>query len=264
MNEISDVELLDLYRLSGVTEVISETPADRFAQAQKNAETMPFNAALPPQHAPVVPVYAAQASPAPQTVFAPVAAATLDELKAALQNFEGCGLKKTARNLVFGTGKADRPDVMIVGEAPGEQEDLQGKPFVGASGRLLDLMLASIGLSREESVYITNVVPWRPPVNRKPSEDEIAACLPFLRRHIALVSPKVLLLLGNISLSAVLNVTTGITRARGIWHSYEQDGLFIPAMASFHPAYLLRSPAQKKNAWHDLLCVRGKLDSLRE
>lgn len=263
MTEISDLELLDLYRLSGVTEVIADAPADRFAQAQKSAETMQFNAALPPQHTPAAPVYAAQASPAPQTAFAPVTAATLDELKAALQNFEGCALKKTARNLVFGTGNATRPDVMIIGEAPGEQEDLQGLPFVGASGRLLDQMLASIGLSREQSVYIANVVPWRPPVNRKPSEDEIAACLPFLRRHIALVAPKILLLLGGISLSAVLNVTTGITRARGVWHTYEQDGLFIPVMASFHPAYLLRSPAQKKNAWHDLLCVRGKLDSLQ-
>ena len=152
---------------------------------------------------------------------------------------------------------------MIVGEAPGEQEDRQGLPFVGASGRLLDLMLSSVGLSRESSVYITNVVPWRPPVNRKPSEDEIAACLPFLRRHILLVNPKILLLLGGISLSAVLRVSEGITKARGIWHSYEQDGLCLPAIASFHPAYLLRTPAQKKNSWNDLLCVRAKLDSLQ-
>ena len=254
---VSTTELLDFYRLSGVTEVISDSPVDRFAvQTQETEKPIVQKTVSPRLYPPVTTFVAENASP-------PVAAQNLEQLRSLLEQFDGCGLKKTAQNLVFGTGKAQNPDVMIIGEAPGEQEDRQGLPFVGASGRLLDLMLSSVGLSRESSVYITNVVPWRPPVNRKPSEDEIAACLPFLRRHILLVNPKILLLLGGISLSAVLRVSEGITKARGIWHSYEQDGLCLPAIASFHPAYLLRTPAQKKNSWNDLLCVRAKLDSLQ-
>lgn len=253
----STTELLDFYRLSGVTEIISDSPVDRFVLQKQETQKQVVPKTV---SAPVYP----SVTPLPvQEQKAPVMAENLEQLRSLLEQFDGCGLKKTAQNLVFGTGKAQNPDVMIIGEAPGEQEDIQGLPFVGASGKLLDSILLSVGLSREDSVYITNVVPWRPPGNRKPSEDEIASCLPFLRRHILLVKPKVLLLLGGISLSAVLRIPEGITKARGIWHIYEQDGLCLPAIASFHPAYLLRTPSQKKNSWNDLLCVRAKLDSLQ-
>ena len=252
MIESSFLETLDLYCLSGVDEVVADAPVNRFFA---DASDFP-----PPAESPrPIPENPNFFSAAP----AAVKAQGLPELKAMLENFDGCGLRKTAQNLVFGTGQAVSPDVMIVGEAPGAEEDRIGEPFVGASGRLLDLMLKSINLSRRESVYITNVVPWRPPANRKPSEDEISACLPFLRCHISLVKPKILLLLGGISLSAVLRVSGGITKSRGIWMTYESDDkTLLPAMASFHPAYLLRTASQKKNAWRDFLCVRAKLNEL--
>ncbi|MFO1189425.1 MAG: uracil-DNA glycosylase [Alphaproteobacteria bacterium] len=188
------------------------------------------------------------------------AAATLPELLAALRSFEGCALKHTAMNLVFGDGNPAAP-VMLVGEAPGADEDRQGKPFVGASGRLLDRMLGAIGLDRQ-SAYITNVLPWRPPGNRSPTSDEIASCLPFVERHIELVDPQILVLVGGISAKALLGRTEGITRLRGQWFNFSSLGLArpCPAIAMFHPAYLLRSPGQKRLAWRDLLAIRLRLD----
>jgi DNA polymerase len=187
---------------------------------------------------------------------AAAAASTLDELRAAIGAYEHCALKRGARNLVFSDGAPDAR-VMIVGEAPGRDEDLQGRPFVGRAGQLLDRMLAPLGLSRAENVYITNVLPWRPPQNRDPRPDEIAMMKPFLARHIALVDPDLLVIMGNISCDALLG-RRGITRLRGTWA--EAEGR--PAMPMFHPAYLLRQPQMKREAWADMLAVGAKLRAL--
>ena len=177
-------------------------------------------------------------------------------LRAALAAFDGCGLKETASNLVFADGNPDA-DLMLIGEAPGADEDRRGPPFVGVSGQLLDHMLASIGRDRG-SCYITNMLPWRPPGNRQPTAAELAACLPFLRRHIQLAAPRVLVFVGGTSAKTLLARSEGIMRLRGRWYDYAPGGerAPIPALAIFHPAYLLRSPAQKALAWRDLLTLK--------
>lgn len=185
------------------------------------------------------------------------ACASIAQLKSALQAFEGCGLRATATNLVFADGNPEA-DLMLIGEAPGREEDRLGLPFVGTGGQLLDRMLAAIGLDRTNA-YIGNVIFWRPPGNRNPSSEEIAACLPFVERHIELAQPKVILLLGAIAAKTLLNETDGITRLRGKWFDYKVGGQTIPAMATFHPAYLLREPGQKRNVWRDLLNVAERL-----
>lgn len=192
---------------------------------------------------------------------AAAAADTLEALRAALEAFEGCALKHTATKLVFADGNP-QAKVMIIGEAPGRDEDRIGKPFVGASGKLLDKMLAAIGLSREENVYITNVINWRPPGNRDPSDSEIAMFMPFLQRHIALVNPDFLLLAGGVPAKRLLDTTQGITRQRGKWVDYTPPGSEtpIPALPVFHPAYLLRNPIQKRHAWRDLRALKARLD----
>ena len=182
---------------------------------------------------------------------------SIAQLKSALQAYEGCGLRATATHLVFADGNPEA-DLMLIGEAPGREEDRLGLPFVGTSGQLLDRMLAAIGLDRTNA-YIGNVIFWRPPGNRNPSSEEIAACLPFVERHIELAQPKVILLLGAIAAKTLLNETDGITRLRGKWFDYKVGGQTIPAMATFHPAYLLREPGQKRNAWRDLLNVAEQL-----
>ena len=187
---------------------------------------------------------------------AAVTAATLDDLRAILDRFDGCALKATASRLVFADGNpAGR--VMLVGEAPGRDEDIQGLPFVGRSGQLLDRMLAAIGLDRA-SVYIANVVPWRPPGNRTPTPQETQICLPFIRRQIELADPDLLVCLGGPSAQALLGVREGITRIRGRWFAY-QSAREIRAIATFHPAFLLRSPLQKRIAWRDFLAIRKAL-----
>lgn len=185
-------------------------------------------------------------------------AQTLEALEAALRSFDGCPLKATAMNTVFADGNPQAP-VMLIGEAPGEDEDRQGKPFVGVSGKLLDRMLAQIGLDRGK-VYITNILPWRPPGNRSPTQAEIAACLPFLERHVELVRPKLLVALGGVSAKTLLNRAEGITRLRGQWRSYEGTGTPIPLMPMLHPAYLLRNPIAKREAWRDMLALQQKID----
>ena len=187
---------------------------------------------------------------------AAVTAATLDDLHAILDRFDGCALKATASRLVFADGNpAGR--VMLVGEAPGRDEDIQGLPFVGRSGQLLDRMLAAIGLDRT-SVYIANVVPWRPPGNRTPTPQETQICLPFIRRQIELADPDLLVCLGGPSAQALLGVREGITRIRGRWFAY-QSAHEIRAIATFHPAFLLRSPLQKRFAWRDFLAIKKAL-----
>jgi DNA polymerase len=178
-------------------------------------------------------------------------------LRAAMAAFEGCALKQTATRLVFADGNPAAP-VMLIGEAPGRDEDLQGLPFVGESGKLLDRMLAAIGLDRS-GCYITNILPWRPPGNRTPAAEEVAAFLPFLRRHIALVRPRYLVLLGNAAVQAVLERREGISRLRGRWIDYEIEDFVVPALPTYHPAFLLRQAGQKREAWRDFLILRQRL-----
>lgn len=193
-------------------------------------------------------------------------AKTLDDLKAALEQFEGCPLKTTAMNTVFARGNP-ASGLMIVGEAPGREEDEQGAPFVGRSGQLLDKMLAAIGLGPDDA-YITNIVNWRPPGNRKPTDAEVAACLPFAERHIALVKPKLLVFAGGISAQTLLRARSGIMSLRGRWTEYrvkdeqfEESGT-IPALPVFHPAFLLRRPQEKRRAWADMLSLQERLEAL--
>lgn len=234
----------------GADEAIGETSVDRFAEAQ--ARPAP----------PVARRVAEAAPPAAEVSTEALAAACGDlaGLRAALAAFEGCALKKGAKTLVFADGHPGAR-VMIVGEAPGREEDMAGLPFVGRSGQLLDRMLAAIGLSRRaedaaDAVYITNVLPWRPPANRDPSGDEVAMLRPFLMRHIALKAPEVLVVMGNAAAKTVLATETGITRLRGTWA--ELDG--VPVLPMFHPSALLRDPLKKREAWADLLALRALLD----
>jgi len=187
-------------------------------------------------------------------------AGSIDELAALVAAFDDCPLKRTATKTVFIAGNPAAP-VMFIGEAPGADEDRIGRPFVGRAGQLLDRMLAAIGLDRT-TVQITNVIYWRPPGNRKPTTAEIAACLPFVLRHIALANPKVLVLCGGTAASALLPVSDGITRLRGRWFELSVPGLDkpVPTLPMFHPAFLLRTPERKREAWRDLLALKAKLD----
>ncbi|GGE38915.1 DNA polymerase [Marinicauda pacifica] len=193
-------------------------------------------------------------------------AQSLDALKAALDAFEGCPLKTTAKSTVFARGNPEAA-IMVVGEAPGREEDDQGQPFVGRSGQLLDRMFAAIGLD-ESQLYITNIVNWRPPGNRKPTDAEIAACLPFAERHIALAKPKLLVFAGGISAQTLLRAKSGIMSLRGRWTEYRvKDEAFeeagsIPALPIFHPAFLLRRPQEKRRAWADMLSLQERLETL--
>jgi DNA polymerase len=224
---------------AGLDWASAETPVDRFAETAAPALAEAPVAADPSAH------------PARR-------ARTLDELRAALEAFEGCALKATATQLAFADGVAGAP-VMVIGEAPGAEEDRAGKPFVGRAGRLLDKMLAAIGLDRTKNVYIANVVPWRPPGNRTPSPQESAACLPFLMRQIELCAPQIILCVGGPSTQTVLGVKDGIMRARGTWRDFASHGVQARAMATLHPAYLLRQPAHKGLVWRDLRAVRAEL-----
>ncbi|MBS0524852.1 MAG: uracil-DNA glycosylase [Proteobacteria bacterium] len=272
--------LLRWYVDQGVDEAVGEEPVDRFAAptpppaaaATATATAMPI---APAARAPA-PVRAPPPPPAaprgpvplesPQLVEDARALAngcsTLAELEAAVRGFEGCALKRTAKNTVFADGIAGAP-VMIVGEAPGADEDRLGKPFVGVSGQLMDRMMGAIGLTRDGGFYITNILFWRPPGNRTPTTTEQGMCLAFTRRHIELAKPKVLVLAGGVAVKAVLDTTEGITRLRGKWTGYTLgDGTVIPTMPTFHPAYLLRTPASKRQSWQDLLAIDKKLKEL--
>lgn len=193
------------------------------------------------------------ANPA-ETAALAAGAQTLDALRAVMEAYEGCTLKKRATQLVFADGNP-KAEVMLVGEGPGEQEDLSGKPFVGRAGQLLDRMLAAIGLDRSK-VYIANMVPWRPPGNRDPSPEELALCTPFLLRQVELVAPKFLVTLGNVPTKALFETSNGITRMRGQWRDLTIGNHPVKALATLHPAYLLRTPASKALAWQDMLSLK--------
>src|SRR6201999_2168133 len=194
-------------------------------------------------------------------IAASAAAMDLAQLKVALETFEGSALKRMATNTVFSDGVAESR-IMLIGEAPGRDEDRLGKPFVGRAGQLLDKMMASIGLDRQKNAYITNVINLRPPDNRDPSPEEAAACLPFLRRHIELAQPKVIILLGAVAARHVVGVSDGIMKLRGRWMEYRVGDRMVPLMPTLHPAYLLRQPAHKKLAWRDLQAVRARMAEL--
>ena len=185
-------------------------------------------------------------------------AATLEALQAALARFEGCALRFTAKQLVFADGNP-QARVMFVGEAPGAEEDREGLPFVGRAGKLLDRMLAAIGLDRKQ-VYIANIVPWRPPGNRTPTPQESAICYPFIRRQIELVNPDFLVCLGRPSMQTLLGIKEGIRGIRGRWFDYDTGTRTIRALVAFHPAYLLRSPLEKRHAWRDMLALKKAMD----
>jgi DNA polymerase len=260
--------LLRWYVDQGLDEVVGEQAIDRFAApppaivapaAQPARAPTPIRAPVPPPRAPVP-------LESPQLVEDARALAercnTLAELEAVVRAFEGCALKRTAKNTVFADGTPGAP-VMVVGEAPGADEDRLGKPFVGVSGQLMDRMMEAIGLTRAGGFYITNILFWRPPGNRTPTLAEQAMCLAFTRRHVELAKPKVLVLAGGVSAKAVLDTTEGIMRLRGKWASYRlSDGTELPTMPTFHPAYLLRTPASKRQSWQDLLAIDRKLKEL--
>ena len=245
---VRPLDLLDWYVEAGADEAIGERPRDRFADsAPKPATPAPRlpGAATPP------------AAGSAREIAA--SCTTTDQLVAAIRAFDGCALKETATNTVIYDGNPEAP-IVFVGEAPGAEEDRQGVPFVGRAGRLLDRMLAAIGLDRGTAL-ITNIVFWRPPGNRTPTADEVATCLPFAQREIELIRPEVLVLIGGISAKAMLGRSEGITRLRGIWQGYQSAGLDAPidAIATYHPAFLLRQPMRKREAWRDLLAIKARL-----
>ncbi len=237
----------------GATEAIGDAPVDRY----ELAKTRPVAAAA--KAAPPAPErQAPQIDPVAEARVLAAAAGDLAGLKAALAQFEHCELKRGARNLVFSDGRPGAR-VMIVGEAPGRDEDIQGKPFVGRAGQLLDRMFAAIGLSRDtpepaRALYITNVLPWRPPQNRDPKPEEITMLLPFVERHVELAAPDLLIAMGNHACSALLG-KRGITRLRGNWAT----ALGRPVLPMFHPAYLLRTDSAKRETWADLLDLQARL-----
>ena len=184
---------------------------------------------------------------------------SLEQLKSYMSNFKGCELYKSSTNMVFSDGNP-KSKIMLIGEAPGHDEDIQGKPFVGRSGKLLDKMLEAIELNREK-VYIANIIPWRPPSNRRPTDEEIEICLPFIKKHIELIKPKVLMLLGSTATFALLKNTEGITKIRGKWVDLNLNSISVPTLPTFHPAFLLRQPAQKKHVWEDLKSLQNKVSN---
>jgi uracil-DNA glycosylase family 4 len=263
-------ELLVFYLEAGVDALVGEVPVDRFADAETQAKeppraepaSAPAARKPPPRHPSPASGSTAPAPPAPEAAVmaartAAKNAASLEELRAILDGFDGCALKGTARQLVFADGNP-QARVMFVGEAPGRDEDLEGLPFVGRSGQLLDRMLAAIGLDRTNA-YIANVIPWRPPGNRTPTPQETSICLPFTRRQIELADPDVLVCLGSPAAQALLEAKDGIMKTRGRWFKYQTGTREIRAIATFHPAYLLRQPLQKRLAWRDFLAIKQAL-----
>jgi uracil-DNA glycosylase family 4 len=255
-------ELLAFYLEAGVDCALLDEPVNWVA-----GESV-AGPAEPPQPAPVgtapaaMPPMRAEAAPAPEVAIqsareAARTAPSLEVLRTMLEQFDGCALKSTATRLVFADGNP-QARIMFVGEAPGREEDIEGLPFVGRSGQLLNRMISAIGLDRTK-VYIANVIPWRPPGNRTPTPQETQICLPFIQRQIELVNPDVLVTLGNPSTQTLLSTREGIMKTRGRWFDYDTGTRTIKAMATFHPAYLLRSPSYKRLAWQDLCAIAKAL-----
>jgi uracil-DNA glycosylase len=262
-------QLLAFYLEAGVDCALAEEPVNRLADpdivpapAARPSELVLSQLVRSPPSA-AVPAGRGEAAPAPEAAIqsareAARTAPTLEVLRELLENFDGCALKSTATRLVFADGNP-QARIMFVGEAPGREEDLEGLPFVGRSGKLLDRMIAAIGLNRGNA-YIANVIPWRPPGNRTPTPQETQICLPFIQRQIELVNPDVLVTLGNPSTQTLLSTREGIMKSRGKWVDYDTGTRVIRAMATFHPAYLLRSPSYKKMSWQDLRAIAKALE----
>lgn len=273
--------LLDWYQAMGADEAVGETPVDwisrggtdtpSFSMPRPQAEDGPPAASKAPAPSMARSERIAPPSTLPRPAAAPqpesnaearaaaAAARSLDELGAALARFEGCTLKATAKNLCFYRGAA-RARLMLIGEAPGRDEDLEGRPFVGRAGQLLDKMLAAAGLTID-AVHITNIVYWRPPGNRTPTVQEAEACRPFLERQIELVAPEIILLLGGAAAKQILADAEGIMKLRGQWRTLSIASREVRTMATLHPAFLLRSPAHKRQAWRDILVAKSALQS---
>ena len=261
-------QLLAFYLEAGVDCALTDEPVNRLSDpdiAQRAIETAPPNPVSPiPATIPaMLPAARGEPAPAPEAAIlsareAARTAPTLEALRELLEKFDGCALKSTATRLVFADGNP-QARIMFVGEAPGREEDLEGLPFVGRSGKLLDRMIAAIGLDRS-TAYIANVIPWRPPGNRTPTPQETQICLPFIRRQIELVNPDVLVTLGNPSTQTLLSTREGIMKTRGRWVDFDTGTRVIRALATFHPAYLLRSPSYKRMAWQDLRAIAKALE----
>ena len=238
------LNLLNLYKESGVNELISSRPKNRTVRqkdyvSKKMQKSDEMNSAKVSEEINLQGIN------------------TLEELKLKMSTFQGCQLYKSATNMVFSDGNP-KSKIMLIGEAPGHDEDLQAKPFVGRSGKLLDKMLEAIDLNRKK-VYIANIIPWRPPANRRPTEDEINSCLPFILKHIEIIKPSALMLLGSTATFAILRNKEGISKIRGKWVDLKINQMTIPTMPTFHPAFLLRQPGQKKHVWTDLQSLRDKI-----
>ncbi len=267
-------ELLEFYVDAGVDCALLDAPQDRFAESAAEKAKRGKTTSAKPNQEPVQanidtpqPVLQAIAKIPNEEVIANAqtlakAADSLEILRKSLEGFTGCNLKNYAKNTVFADGNP-QAKIMLIGEAPGRDEDIQGLPFVGRSGQLLDRMLKAIGLDRK-SVYITNVIPWRPPGNRTPTPVETELCRPFIERHIELVAPDILVLIGASSAKTLTGRSEGIMRMRGRWTTYKCGSRDIPVMPIFHPAYLLRQPAQKRLAWQDLLTIKRKMEEITE
>lgn len=270
--DLSPETLLRWYLEAGVDEAILENPVNRYRRAEPTGldpavaaketsppEGRPEGSAGSKARSPAATVPGVPVPPVESAVEAAQRASSIEELRATLANFEQCPLKNTATNLVFGDG-CTSARIIFIGEAPGAEEDRRGIPFVGPSGRLLDRMLESIQLDRNKA-FISNTIFWRPPGNRSPTSSEVATCMPFVERIIELIDPRILVALGGPAASALLGQAESVGRLRGRWFTYQTPRLPrpIPTTAIFHPAYLLRSPAQKRLAWRDLLAIKAKL-----
>ncbi|HTJ58582.1 MAG TPA: uracil-DNA glycosylase [Devosiaceae bacterium] len=269
LNDAEALAALEWYRAVGVDVAVGELPVDRFATSQivprrvataeggtSGAAAAILNRATPPAPVAEAPAIIVNADPSETRALA-AEAKTLDELRAIMEAYDGCVLKKRATQLVFADGNPEA-EIMLVGEGPGADEDRIGKPFVGRAGQLLDRMLASIGLDRTK-VFIANMVPWRPPGNREPTPEEMALCTPFLHRQIELVAPKILVTLGNVPTQSLFDTKAGITRTRGQWRQLTVNSHTMQAIATLHPAYLLRQPAAKAQAWRDMLALKAMI-----
>jgi DNA polymerase len=257
-------QLLAFYLEAGVDCALAEEAVDRLSEPERATSAHPAGLEKrQPRPAEPAPAIVADAGLPPDAAIASAreaarTAPSLEVLRSLLEHFDGCALKSTATRLVFADGNP-AARIMFVGEAPGREEDIEGLPFVGRSGKLLDRMIATIGLDRSKA-YIANVIPWRPPGNRTPTPQETQICLPFIQRQIELVDPDILVTLGNPSTQTLLSTREGIMKTRGRWFDYDTGSRVIRAMATFHPAYLLRSPSYKRMAWHDLRAIAKALE----
>lgn len=270
-------EIMEWYVEAGVDILLEDNPIDRFSEAPPSPRPKAKSASQPSAQSPSQRLaQKAENAPRPAPSTKPQAtmpdgaavemakllatkAMNLEDLKSAMASFEGCNLKRTAKSLVFADGNPEAK-LMLIGEAPGKDEDIQGLPFVGRAGQLLDKQLAAIGLDRR-TAYITNVIPWRPPGNRPPTPQEIEICRPFIERHIELIKPDTILMLGGSSAKTLLKTKDGIMKLRGKWSDVKTDAISVRAIATLHPAYLLRQPLHKKLVWQDLLALKQHMTS---